>query len=143
MIKYYVNEEKRTVIAKFDVGQYSEREYWRRNILKEITKSSRLFYMFEDTENQILNAALNRIDNNIYGVAKCSPDDMWDEETGKALAKKRLLRKWKLACLAAFEVASNKFSNTLADINKKMYSLSSQLDKSKTQPGIEVNIHTN
>ena len=143
MIKYHVNEAKRTVIAKFDVGPYDEKVYWQRNILKEITKSSRLFYMLEDTENQILNAALNRIDNNLYGVAKCSPDDKWDEETGKALAKKRLLRKWKLACLAAFEVASNKFSDTLAAINKKRYSLSSQLDKSKTQPGTEVNYYTN
>jgi hypothetical protein len=143
MIKYYVDKENRTVIAKFNVGQSSERGYWQRNILKEIIKLSRCCYMFDDTENQICNAALNRIDNNIYGVAKCSPDDMWDEETGKTLAKKRLLRKWKLARLAAFEAASNKLSDALTDINKKRYSLISQLDKSKTQPGIEVNIHTN
>ena len=143
MIKYHVNEAKRTVIAKFDVGLYTERGYWQRNILKEIIKSSRYFYMFDDTEKQISNAALNRIGNNIYGVAKCSPNDKWDEEVGKDLAKKRLLRKWNIARLAAFEAASNKLSDALANINKKRYSLSSQLDKNKTQPGIEVNIHTN
>ena len=37
---------------------------------------------------------LNKSGMKFYGVAKCSPEDTFNEKTGKRLAKKRLLAKY-------------------------------------------------
>lgn len=96
MIEYIVNKEKRTVIAMIKFGNY-----------EETFKNSS--YIYND-----INWALTRIKENEYhnrtkkfkcsygkmlfpktmsAKAKCSPEDEWDENYGKQLARQRLVEK--------------------------------------------------
>ena len=141
MILYNVNKEKRVVVARFDTNGMTDHHYWRGNLRRELDRltTNNAFYFFNEVENRIIEAGLARADKRFVGVAKCSPEDEWNEEIGKALAKKRLLWKWNLVRLGAIEALSNEFANLIAHVNERKYNLTSRLGKSK----IQVNLHTN
>lgn len=90
MIKYIVNKEKRTVAAVIDFGESQE--------------------TFKNSESILnhLDAVLNGVDYSkkywkkyckmffpryMSAKAKCSPNDEWNEEYGKQLARERLVEK--------------------------------------------------
>ena len=85
MIKYTVNNN--TVIAEFSrdwidtlVEHYLKNTY--------IANSVFVFYVY-DYMLKVENDGLKP-----YGEAKCSPDDVFDEEIGKQIAKTRLINKY-------------------------------------------------
>lgn len=53
------------------------------------------------------------------GIAKCHPDDNWDEEKGKELAKDRLLAKYYKDYLNIFEKILFKINRFSSEVEKK------------------------
>lgn len=100
MIKYIVNKEKRTVVAMikfvdedgdsiptFKNSEFIFDDLW--SVLKRIKHDGNTFC------NREYRKKVNKMffPNHIVAKAKCSPDDEWNEEFGKELARKRLVEK--------------------------------------------------
>ena len=85
MIKYIVN--KNTVRAEFSRNWFDTLvEYYMENI-----------YIDHIILYRIVDNYLIKVENDglkPYGEAKCSPDDVFDEEIGKHIARTRLINKY-------------------------------------------------
>ena len=85
MIKYTVNNN--TVIAEFSRD-------WIDTLVEYYFKNTHINY---DTLRDIVYDYLLKVENDglkFYGEARCSPDDVFDEEIGKQIARTRLLNKY-------------------------------------------------
>ena len=85
MIKYTVNNN--TVIAEFSRD-------WIDTLVEYYFKNTYINY---DTLRDIVYDYLLKVENDglkFYGEAKCSPDDIFEEEIGKQIAKTRLINKY-------------------------------------------------
>lgn len=77
-VKYYVNEDKRTVVAVIDGcnwDAYNEVEKIVENYGVHVSDYNKVVYM----------------PRTFKGIAKCHPEDKWDEEVGKKVARHKLL----------------------------------------------------
>ena len=84
IFNYYVDRENRTVTAFLTaVGANKWREGLHRYLRKKDHGAFCTFY----------NKAISSIDESVFlrAHAKCSEEDVWDEETGKRVARERLL----------------------------------------------------
>lgn len=101
MIQYFVNEKKKTVVAKFENKfAYNDQEMWVEYLvthIRKVAKKSNNFFKrpFGD-EVSIYKLVTDIVKQNdsYYGFAQCNGDDAFDIEKGKELAKKRLLKKY-------------------------------------------------
>ena len=101
MIKYFVNKEKKTVVAKFentfvltDNGVWEK--YIANHICKAISKTKGGINLYLNDKNiyyKFIEDAIKQNDS-CYGIAKCADTDTFDVEKGKEIAKKRLLKKY-------------------------------------------------
>ena len=85
MIKYTVNNN--TVIAEFSRD-------WIDTLVEYYTNNTHINYA---TLNDIVYYYLLKVEDDglkFYGEAKCSPDDVFDEEIGRHIAKTRLINKY-------------------------------------------------
>lgn len=85
MIKYTVDNN--TVIAEFSRD-------WIDTLVEYYFKNTYINY---DTLRDIVYDYLLKVENDglkFYGEAKCSPDDIFEEEIGKQIAKTRLMNKY-------------------------------------------------
>ena len=99
MIKYTVNNN--TVIAEFSRG-------WVGTLVEYYINNTHIDYA---TLNDIVYDYILKVENDgfkPYGEAKCSPDDVFDEEIGKQIAKTRLI---------------NKYNKVMAGINRELIKL--------------------
>ena len=98
-IKYIVNNN--TVIAEFSCNWFDTLvEYYRENTYIDYII---LYKIVDDYLIKIENDGLK-----FYGEAKCSPDDVFDEEIGKHIARTRLI---------------NKYNRVVAGINRELVKL--------------------
>ncbi len=101
MIKYFVNEEKKTVVAKFEdnygnTGKDIWEKYIVNHICKTISKTKGGINLCLSDRNiyyKFIEDAIKQNDS-CYGIAKCADTDTFDIEKGKEIAKKRLLKKY-------------------------------------------------
>lgn len=101
MIKYFVNEEKKPVVAKFenssvltDKGVLGK--YIANHVCKTISKTKGGINLYLTDRNiyyKFIEDAIKQNDS-CCGIAKCADIDTFDVEKGKELAKKRLLKKY-------------------------------------------------
>ena len=99
MIKYTVNNN--AVIAEFSRD-------WVDTLVEYYFKNTHINY---DTLRDIVYDYLLKVENDglkFYGEAKCSPDDIFEEEIGKQIAKTRLI---------------NKYNKVVAGINRELIKL--------------------
>ena len=85
MIKYTVHNN--TVIAEFSRG-------WVGTLVEYYINNTHIDYA---TLNDIVYDYMLKVENDglkPYGEAKCSPDDIFDEDIGKQIAKTRLINKY-------------------------------------------------
>ena len=94
-INYVINKEKRTIVAIMTDCEY--------DILDSLIKAG--LYSLYDYGDKVKKAM---IPNVFRGKAKCSPEDEWDEEAGKKIARERMLAKYYLH-------KAKKFKQILAD----------------------------
>ena len=99
MIKY--TENNNTVIAEFSRNWFDTLvEYYMENI-----------YIDHIILYRIVDNYLIKVENDgfkPYGEAKCSPDDVFDEDIGRCIAKTRLI---------------NKYNKVMAGINRELIKL--------------------
>lgn len=99
MIKYIVNNN--TVIAEFSRD-------WIDTLVEYCSNNTHIDYA---TLKDIVYDYLLKVENDglkFYGEAKCSPDDVFDEEIGKHIARTRLI---------------NKYNRVVAGINRELIKL--------------------
>ena len=85
MIKYTVHNN--TVIAEFSRG-------WVGTLVEYYINNTHIDYA---TLNDIVYDYILKVENDgfkPYGEAKCSPDDVFDEDIGRCIAKTRLINKY-------------------------------------------------
>ena len=101
MIKYFVNKEKKTVVAKFEnTSVFTDNGVWEKyianHICKTISKTKGGIDLHLNNKNiyyKFIEDAIKQNDS-CYGIAKCADTDTFDAEKGKEIAKKRLLKKY-------------------------------------------------
>lgn len=101
MIKYFVNEEKKTVVAKFEnTSVLTDKGVWEKYIVNHICKTISktkggidLYLSDRNIYYKFIDDAIKQNDS-CYGIAKCADTDTFDVEKGKEIAKKRLLKKY-------------------------------------------------
>ena len=102
MIKYFVNKEKKTVVAKFEnTSVLTDKGVWEKyianHICKTVSKTKGGFDLYLNDKNiyyKFIEDAIKQNDSCYYGIAKCADTDTFDVEKGKEIAKKRLLKKY-------------------------------------------------
>lgn len=92
-IQYYVNEEKRTVVAKIPYFQDELDSLCE----KYVTYESRLLKgdskAGEELRNYIRSLTNKKYPNEYYAIARAHEKDTWNVEIGKKIARARLLKK--------------------------------------------------
>ena len=78
-VKYYVNRDKRTVVCVLSGCRW--------NACNRITKQVQNYEYFINPLGEF------RIKDEYVGIAKCSPEDTWDEDYGQKLAFARARKK--------------------------------------------------
>lgn len=117
-ISYIINKEKRTVVALMDNCDYDA---------YEILEKTGLFSHLSCKQDSICNSLMM---NSIYrGKAKCSPEDTWDEEEGKRIARNRMLQSYYKARTRVLVRAKKEFSNMLEDLSNRIDYGSNKLEK--------------
>lgn len=101
MIKYFINEKKKTVVAKFENKYgYSDQEMWVEYLINHVRKTARNSNNFfkrqfgDGVSDYKFIGNIVKQSGSYYGIAQCSDNDAFDVEKGKELAKKRLLKKY-------------------------------------------------
>lgn len=115
-VDYYVNKEKKVVVAKM-TGCFNGLA------CDMCRKGYPPIPAFE-------------IANAFIGKAKCSPDDTFDEETGKKIAFKRAYKKYVMAkkkAVAAFLTENNKLVDELNDTVKNLIDSYDRADAHRTE----------
>ena len=107
MINYVVNKEKRTVVAFFadeDGGGFCGRDLLFYDLIRHLhskfKKSSFFDMLDEDTAMNIIVELVDEFmikyvpeENCIKGIAKCNPEDVFEESFGIIIARDRLIEK--------------------------------------------------
>lgn len=104
-VKFYVDEEKRVVVA---VLQGAENDF--RDAARKIFHKNAMGDMAFLGANSYLNSDVFR------GKARCHPDDEWDVEAGKTLAFNRLRDKYARAWDKEVEYLLDKLSDIAAEL---------------------------
>ena len=135
MIKYFVNEEKRTVVAKFEnTSVLTDKGVWKKyianHICKTISKTKGGIDLYLNDRNiyyKFIEDAINKNDS-CYGIAKCADTDTFDVEKGKDIAKKRLLKKY-------YSTQERALLNIIHAMNSVQQILFKDYHKSKNKAG--------
>lgn len=97
MIKYIVNKEKRTVVAVIEFEKDEETfvnsSYIYDDLswaLSRLKKNEDVIYNKKNKQSKVEKMYFPRY---MSAKAKCNPEDEWDEEYGKQLARQRLVEK--------------------------------------------------
>ena len=115
MIKYYVNEDKRTVVAKMEYDNPSEMKndvvrYATGAIVRWMYSQGLCEYEFVIRDffySLIYTIADKYFSTPVLGKAKCSEEEEFDEEFGKELARTRCLEQYYFRLALCCEDAYN------------------------------------
>ena len=105
-VKFYVDEEKRVVVA---VLQGAENDF--RDAARKIFRQNAMDDMTFYGANSYLSSDVFR------GKSRCHPDDEWDVEAGKTLAFIRLLDKYARAWNKEVEYLIDRLSNVAVELD--------------------------
>lgn len=90
MIKYNVDEKNRAVVAYFEGGI----TYWYDCLYRKARKTDHYHMLDSRIVSDIIADNLDNLNGALFGMAKASGTDEWNEETGKDVARAKLLRKY-------------------------------------------------
>ena len=135
MIKYFVNKEKKIVVAKFEnTFVLTDKGVWEKyianHICKTISKTKGGIDLYLNDKNiyyKFIEDAIKQNDS-CYGIAKCANTDTFDVEKGKELAKKRLLKKY-------YSTQERALLNIIHAMNSVQQILFKDYHKSKNKAG--------
>ena len=135
MIKYFVNKEKRTVVAKFEnTFVLTDKGVWEKYIANHICKTinktkggNDLYLNDKNIYYKFIEDAIKQNDS-CCGIAKCADTDTFDAEKGKEIAKKRLLKKY-------YSTQERALLNIIHAMNNVQQILFKDYHKSKNKAG--------
>ena len=135
MIKYFVNKEKKTVVAKFEnTSVLADKGVWEKYIANHICKTinktkggNDLYLNDKNIYFKFIEDAIKQNDS-YYGIAKCADTDTFDVEKGKDIAKKRLLKKY-------YSTQERALLNIIHAMNSVQQVLFKDYHKSKNKAG--------
>ena len=135
MIKYFVNKEKKTVVAKFEnTFVLTDKGVWEKYIANHICKTinktkggNDLYLNDKNIYYKFIEDAIKQNDS-CYGIAKCADTDTFDVEKGKEIAKKRLLKKY-------YRTQERALLNIIHAMNSVQQILFKDYHKSKNKAG--------
>ena len=135
MITYFVNKEKRTVVAKFEnTFVLTDKGVWEKYIANHICKTinktkggNDLYLNDKNIYYKFIEDAIKQNDS-CYGIAKCADTDTFDVEKGKEIAKKRLLKKY-------YSTQERALLNIIHAMNSVQQILFKDYHKSKNKAG--------
>ena len=135
MIKYFVNKEKKTVVAKFEnTSVLTDKGVWEKYIANHICKTISktkggidLYLSDRAIYYKFIDDAIKQNDS-YYGIAKCADTDTFDVEKGKEIAKKRLLKKY-------YSTQERALLNVIHAMNSVQQVLFKDYHKSKNKVG--------
>ena len=135
MIKYFVNKEKKTVVAKFEnTSVLTDKGVWEKYIANHICKTinktkggNDLYLNDKNIYYKFIEDAIKQNDS-CYGIAKCADTDTFDVEKGKEIAKKRLLKKY-------YSTQERALLNIIHAMNSVQQILFKDYHKSKNKAG--------
>lgn len=135
MIKYFVNKEKKTVVAKFEnTSVLTDKGVWEKyianHICKTISKTKGGINLYLNDKNiyyKFIEDAIKQNDS-CCGIAKCADTDTFDVEKGKEIAKKRLLKKY-------YRTQERALLNIIHAMNSVQQVLFKDYHKSKNKAG--------
>ena len=135
MIKYFVNKEKKTVVAKFEnTFVLTDKGVWEKYIANHICKTinktkggNDLYLNDKNIYYKFIEDAIKQNDS-CYGIAKCADTDTFDVEKGKEIAKKRLLKKY-------YRTQERALLNIIHAMNSVQQVLFKDYHKSKNKAG--------
>lgn len=135
MIKYFVNKEKKTVVAKFEnTSVLTDKGVWEKYIANHICKTisktkggADLYLTDRNIYYKFIDDAIKQNDS-YYGIAKCADTDTFDVEKGKDIAKKRLLKKY-------YSTQERTLLNIINSMNSVQQFLFRDYHKSKNKAG--------
>ena len=135
MIKYFVNKEKRTVVAKFEnTFVLTDKGVWEKYIANHICKTinktkggNDLYLNDKNIYYKFIEDAIKQNDS-CYGIAKCADTDTFDVEKGKEIAKKKLLKKY-------YSTQERALLNIIHAMNSVQQILFKDYHKSKNKAG--------
>ena len=135
MIKYFVNKEKKTVVAKFEnTFVLTDKGVWEKYIANHIRKTinktkggNDLYLNDKNIYYKFIEDAIKQNDS-CYGIAKCADTDTFDVEKGKEIAKKRLLKKY-------YSTQERALLNIIHAMNSVQQILFKDYHKSKNKAG--------
>lgn len=135
MIKYFVNKEKKTVVAKFEnTFVLTDKGVWEKYIANHICKTisktkggNDLYLSDRAIYYKFIDYAIKQNDS-CYGIAKCADTDTFDVEKGKEIAKKRLLKKY-------YSTQERALLNIIHAMNSVQQVLFKDYHKSKNKAG--------
>ena len=135
MIKYFVNKEKRTVVAKFEnTFVLTDNGVWEKYIANHICKTinktkggNDLYLNDKNIYFKFIEDAIKQNDS-YYGIAKCADTDTFDVEKGKEIAKKKLLKKY-------YSTQERALLNIIHAMNSVQQILFKDYHKSKNKAG--------
>ena len=135
MIKYFVNKEKKTVVAKFEnTFVLTDKGVWEKYIANHICKTINktkggidLYLNDRNIYDTFIEDAIKQNDS-CYGIAKCADTDTFDVEKGKEIAKKRLLKKY-------YSTQERALLNIIHAMNSVQQILFKDYHKSKNKAG--------
>ena len=135
MIKYFVNKERRTVVAKVEnTFVLTDKGVWEKYIANHICKTinktkggNDLYLNDKNIYYKFIEDAIKQNDS-CYGIAKCADTDTFDVEKGKEIAKKRLLKKY-------YSTQERALLNIIHTMNSVQQILFKDYHKSKNKAG--------
>lgn len=112
---YHINEDKGVVVAKLDTEKGAEwlNELWRNylQVGSALNGSTLNDGRYHPEDDATLYFSIGDIENRkvwqVRGIAKCSPEDTYDEKIGKLIAKKKLQDKFYHLLHSVFEKKYN------------------------------------
>lgn len=130
-IKYYVNEEKRTVICVIRDTECRLADFIRSNAIFNPVYQLTTYSGREDALRKL--RKMLYLPNQFVGKATCSPDDEWNEETGRYIAYARAKEKYDKCFFKHaqkyFDQLDLEFNNFADRINKYGAILSKNLER--------------
>lgn len=106
-IRYYIDEEKQTVVAVMDDCEYDAIDVLQKMGIRNIS------YDGYNMNKFMMNPTYR-------GKAKCSPEDEWDEEYGMTLARNRMLENYYRSRAIALMKAETVLQNILDEIGSRI-----------------------
>ena len=129
MIRYKVDELNRTITAEFTpaCGSWTDSDVWRIGLFNNLANLSPEM----DLKSGAVYYAIKELQGSYTAKARCHPDDEWDVEYGKALAKERLLEKWNKTKRRSIEILIGWYDDMLRPLRAEL----ARLDKINPKKG--------